>query len=124
MGLYQPDTIATYEHRGRVYLVMVNEGDARDNGSGDSEDDRRGSAGSAAVKYVPDGMVFDSGSRLDRAAIRLGIYDDGRSDNKGVEPEGPGAAAHQGPHARLHWPGAHARVGHRGVRHHRSAYST
>lgn len=88
MGLYQPDTIATYEHRGRVYLVMVNEGDARDNGSGDSEDDRRGSAGSAAVKYVPDGMVFDSGSRLDRAAIRLGIYDDGRSDNKGVEPEG------------------------------------
>jgi hypothetical protein len=123
MGLYQPDTIATYEHRGRTYLVMANEGDARDNGSGDSEDERRGSAGNASVEYVPDGselrrltlsnvdsvrggrlvkfgahsfsirdtdgrIVFDSGSQLDREAIRLGIYDDGRSDNKGVEPEG------------------------------------
>jgi len=122
-GLYQPDTIATYEHRGRVYLVMANEGDSRDNGNGDSEDERRGSAGNASVEYVPDGselgrltfsnvdsvrggplvkfgahsfsirdtdgrIVFDSGSRLDREAIRLGIYDDRRSDNKGVEPEG------------------------------------
>jgi hypothetical protein len=123
MGLYQPDAIATYEHRGRTYLVMANEGDARDNGSGDSEDERRGSAGNASVEYVADGselgrltlsnidsvrggplvkfgahsfsirdtdgrIVFDSGSQLDREAIRLGIYDDGRSDNKGVEPEG------------------------------------
>jgi len=123
MGLYQPDTIAAYEHRGRTYLVMANEGDARDNGSGDSEDERRGSSGNASVEYVADGselgrltlsnidsvrggplvkfgahsfsirdtdgrIVFDSGSQLDREAIRLGIYDDGRSDNKGVEPEG------------------------------------
>jgi DNA-binding beta-propeller fold protein YncE len=123
LGLYQPDTIATYEHRGRTYLVMANEGDARDNGSGDSEDERRGSAGNASVEYVADGselgrltlsnvdsvrggplvkfgahsfsirdtdgkIAFDSGSQLDREAIRLGIYDDGRSDNKGVEPEG------------------------------------
>lgn len=123
MGLYQPDTIATYEHRGRVYLVMANEGDARDNGSADAEDERRGSSGNASVEYVADGselgrltfsnvesvrggplvkfgahsfsirdtagkVVFDSGSQLDREAIRLGIYDDGRSDNKGVEPEG------------------------------------
>jgi len=123
MGLYQPDTIAAYDHRGQVYLVMANEGDARDNGNGDSEDERRGSAGNASVEYVPDGtelgrltlsnvdsaregplvkfgahsfsirdtagrIVFDSGSQLDREAIRLGIYDDGRSDNKGVEPEG------------------------------------
>jgi hypothetical protein len=122
-GLYQPDAIATYQHRGRVYLVMANEGDSRDNGSGDGEDERRGSSGSTAVEYVPDGselgrltlsnvdsarggrlvkfgarsfsireadgtIVFDSGSQLDREAIRLGIYDDGRSDNKGVEPEG------------------------------------
>jgi len=122
-GLYQPDTIAAYEHRGRTYLVMANEGDARDNGAGDSEDERRGSAGNASIEYVADGselgrltlsnidsarggplvkfgahsfsirrpdgsIVFDSGSQLDREAIRLGIYDDGRSDNKGVEPEG------------------------------------
>lgn len=122
-GLYQPDTIATYEHKGRTYLVMANEGDSRDNGSADGEDERRGSAGDTTIEYVPDGselgrltmsnvdsarggplvtfggrsfsirdtdgkIVFDSGSQLDREAIRLGIYDDGRSDNKGVEPEG------------------------------------
>jgi hypothetical protein len=32
--------------------------------------------------------VFDSGSLLDREAHRLQIYDETRSDNKGVEPEG------------------------------------
>lgn len=122
-GLYQPDTLATYQHRGRTYLVMANEGDARDNGDGDSEDERRGGSGNASIEYVSDGtelartnfsnidsvrggplvkfgghsfsirdshgrIVFDSGNQLDAEAIRLGIYDDGRSDNKGVEPEG------------------------------------
>lgn len=122
-GLYQPDALAAYSHKGETFLVMANEGDARDNGSGDGEDERRGSAGNASIEYVPDGselgrltfsnvdsarggplvafgahslsirradgtIVFDSGSQLDREAIRLGIYDDGRSDNKGVEPEG------------------------------------
>ena len=112
-----------YSHKGRTYLVMANEGDARDNGNGDAEDERRGSAGNAAIEYVPDGselgrltfsnvdsarggplvafgghsfsirdtdggIVFDSGSQLDREADRLGVYDDTRSDNKGAEPEG------------------------------------
>lgn len=122
-GLYQPDGMTAYEHQGHTYLVMANEGDARDNGSADGEDERRGGAGDATIEYVPDNsdlarltfsnvesrrsgplvtfgarsfsirdtlgnIVFDSGSQLDREAIRLGIYDDGRSDNKGVEPEG------------------------------------
>jgi DNA-binding beta-propeller fold protein YncE len=122
-GLYQPDSLATYRARGRTYLVMANEGDARDNGEGDSEDERRGGAGGADIELVPDSselartnfsnvdsarggplvkfgghslsirdsegrLVYDSGSLLDREAIRLGVYDDGRSDNKGVEPEG------------------------------------
>ena len=122
-GLYQPDSIASYSHRGRTYLVMANEGDARDNGDADGEDERRGAAGSGAAEYVGDAdelarltlsnvdsvkggplvafggrsfsirdtegrIVYDSGSLLDREAIRLGLYDDGRSDNKGVEPEG------------------------------------
>ncbi len=122
-GLYQPDTIAAYEHKGRTYLVMANEGDARDNGNGSSEDERRGDAGSGDAEYVPNNtllgrltlsnldsvkggplvkfgahsfsirdtagtIVYDSGSTLDREAARLGIYDDTRSDNKGVEPEG------------------------------------
>lgn len=30
LGMYQPDAIARYEHRGRTYLVTANEGDARD----------------------------------------------------------------------------------------------
>jgi len=121
-GLYQPDTLAMYEHKGRSYLVLANEGDARDNGEGESEDERRGDAGSSSIELTSDGdlarvalsnidsarggplvkfgghslsirtpdgrIVYDSGSLLDREAIRLGIYDDGRSDNKGVEPEG------------------------------------
>lgn len=122
-GLYQPDGIAADEHKGRTYLVMANEGDCRDNGSNDGEDERRGSAGSGDAELVPEGtdlsrltmsnvesvkngplvtlggrsfsirdtdgnVVFDSGSQLDREADRLGIYDDGRSDNKGLEPEG------------------------------------
>lgn len=33
-------------------------------------------------------LVFDSGDRLDKEAAALGIYDDARSDDKGVEPEG------------------------------------
>ncbi|MEU7479170.1 esterase-like activity of phytase family protein [Lentzea sp. NPDC042327] len=33
-------------------------------------------------------VVFSSGNALDRIAIRQGQYPDGRSDNKGVEPEG------------------------------------
>jgi hypothetical protein len=33
-------------------------------------------------------MVYDSGSLLEEAAIAAGLYDDGRSDDKGVEPEG------------------------------------
>lgn len=33
-------------------------------------------------------LVFDSGSMLEQEAIKAGIYDDDRSDDKGVEPEG------------------------------------
>lgn len=121
-GLYQPDTIATYRVGGQSYIVMANEGDSRDNGIPDGEDERRGSAGNASIELVPEGsllsrlvmsnvdssrgnlvtfggrsfsirkpdgtIVFDSGNQLDAEAIRRGIYDPGRSDNKGVEPEG------------------------------------
>jgi hypothetical protein len=30
LGIYQPDSIASYEYRGRTYIVTANEGDARD----------------------------------------------------------------------------------------------
>ena len=63
MGLCQPDTIAAYEHRGQSYLVMANEGDARDNPSGDSEDERRGSAGNASVWSTCQTAVNSAGRR-------------------------------------------------------------
>lgn len=121
-GLYQPDSIAAYRHRGATYFVLANEGDARDNGNADGEDERRAGAGSGSSRLSDDPrlarltlssvdstrggtlaafggrsvsirdasgeIVWDSGSLLDREAARLGVYDDARSDNKGVEPEG------------------------------------
>ena len=33
-------------------------------------------------------LVYDSGDRLDRVVNKLGLYDDGRSDDKSIEPEG------------------------------------
>lgn len=33
-------------------------------------------------------LVYDSGDRLDRIVNKLGLYADGRSDDKGIEPEG------------------------------------
>jgi len=45
-------------------------------------------ARSFSIRDTDGNIVFDSGSQLDREAILRDIYDDGRSDNKGVEPEG------------------------------------
>ena len=52
-GLCQPDTFAAYKHEGRTHLVMANEGDARDNGEEDSEDERRGSNDAGGARLVP-----------------------------------------------------------------------
>lgn len=110
-GLYQPDGIAAYEAGGKTYLVMANEGDTRED-----DGDRRNastlgatsplnnlrvsgpdsSAGnlvafggrSFSIRDENGNLVFDSGDRLDSEAIARGIYDDGRSRDKGVEPEG------------------------------------
>jgi hypothetical protein len=48
LGMYMPDAIATYAHRGRTYVVTANEGDARDY-DGFSEEARL-----AAVELSPD----------------------------------------------------------------------
>jgi hypothetical protein len=114
-GLYQPDAIATYTFRGQTYLVMANEGDTRED-DGDKErvkdsglsgydadlkelnistvDSTSGSdlitfgGRSFSIRDKDGNIVFDSGNELDAAAIDLGIYNDSRSDDKGVEPEG------------------------------------
>jgi hypothetical protein len=114
-GLYQPDGIAAYQAGGQTFLVMANEGDTRED-DGDkarvkdtslknsspsdlqqlniSTTDSSASnlvtfgARSFSIRDENGNLVFDSGKRLDAEAIARGIYDDGRSDDKGVEPEG------------------------------------
>lgn len=118
-GLYQPDGMASYTVAGKTYLVMANEGDAR----ADEGDEARGSAfggtgdlaritvsrldssngnlvafgaRSFSIRDEDGNIVFDSANQLDALAIANGLYDDGRSDNKGVEPEGVTLAAIDG----------------------------
>jgi Choice-of-anchor I domain len=110
-GLYMPDGIATYRWRGDTYLVTANEGDFREDNvdrsaassfgavapldrlrvsNKDSSPGNLFAAGarSFSIRDAAGGLVFDSGSTLDREAHARGVYDDGRSRDKGVEPEG------------------------------------
>lgn len=113
-GAYQPDAVAAYEAGGKTFLVMANEGDAQDQDDPDdvgragtlygttaplnrinvikdmSSADNLVSMGgrSFSIRDTDGNIVFDSGNILEDQAIKLGIYDDGRSDDKGVEPEG------------------------------------
>ena len=112
-GFYQPDAIAAYDVGGQTYLVMANEGDTREDDGDKARLKDSGLTGPADLKQLnistPDSasgdlytfgarsftirdtsgnIVFDSGNQLDAEAIARGIYDDGRSDDKGVEPEG------------------------------------
>lgn len=106
-----PDAIESYDVNGSTYVVMANEGDFREDDGDRSKGDDFGladplnritlsntdstnteffSAGgrSFSIRDESGNIVFDSGSELDKMAADLGIYDDGRSDAKGVEPEG------------------------------------
>lgn len=110
-GLYMPDAIAAYEAGGSTYLVTANEGDFREDdgdrsaastldASGDlgplrilNTDSSAGNlfvagARSFSIRDASGSLVFDSGDILDKKAAELGIYDDARSRDKGVEPEG------------------------------------
>jgi hypothetical protein len=112
-GLYMPDAIAAYTWRGQTFLVMSNEGDFREDNNdrvaastfgGVNPLDRlrvsnRDSSGpppnlfaagarSFSIRDENGDLVFDSGRTLDTQAHARGIYDDGRSRDKGVEPEG------------------------------------
>lgn len=102
-GLYMPDAIAAYAVGGRTYTVMANEGDFREDnadrvafgGSGIESRLRVTADGrfvtgarSFSIRDEDGNLVYDSGSILDREAAAAGLYDDGRSRDKGVEPEG------------------------------------
>ena len=113
-GLYMPDGMASYQSRNRTMMVMANEGDYREDDAdrlnvtasnvGPVNADLVGmrisnrdsiignpvTAGgrSFSIRDADGNLVYDSGSILDREAHKRGIYDDGRSRDKGVEPEG------------------------------------
>ena len=110
-GLYMPDGIAAYEYRGKTYLAMANEGDFREDDGDRSAASSLGATGALANLRVTNTdsspgdlyaagarsfsirddkgrLVYDSGDILDKKAAELGIYDDARSRDKGVEPEG------------------------------------
>ena len=110
-GLYMPDGIAAYESNGNTYLVMANEGDFREDDADRSAASTLGAAAplnnlrvsntdssagnlftagarSFSIRDTNGNLVFDSGDFLDKKAAELGIYDDARSRDKGVEPEG------------------------------------
>jgi len=108
VGLYQPDSIVSYKWKGKTFLVMANEGDTREDEvdkarvDDDSDLDRLNistvdstetelvtfGARSFSIRDTRGNLIYDSGNILDAEAIRLEIYADGRSDDKGVEPEG------------------------------------
>ena len=110
-GLYMPDAIAAYEAGGSTYLVTANEGDFREDDGDRSSATTVGASGdlgplrilntdsspsnlfaagarSFSIRDANGNLVFDSGDILDKKAAQLGIYDDARSRDKGVEPEG------------------------------------
>jgi hypothetical protein len=110
-GLRQPDGIAAYQAKGQTYFVTANEGDTRDYGT--YIDEIRGSGLDRVKRLIDDSsvgsadrttifgsrgisifnaetgrLVWDSGNTLQTVAAAAGVYDDTRSDDKGVEPEG------------------------------------
>jgi DNA-binding beta-propeller fold protein YncE len=110
-GLPMPDGIDTYTVGGQTYLVTANEGDFREDDGDRSAASSLGATGELANIRVSNtdsspgdlyaagtrsfsilngngDLIYDSGDILDKEAAARGIYDDGRSRDKGVEPEG------------------------------------
>lgn len=110
-GLYMPDGIAAYDVAGKTYLVTANEGDFREDDGDRSAASSLGAVGvlanlrvsntdssagdlyaagarSFSIRDANGNLVYDSGDILDKEAFARGIYDDARSRDKGVEPEG------------------------------------
>jgi DNA-binding beta-propeller fold protein YncE len=110
-GLYMPDGMASFTQAGKTYVVMANEGDFREDDADRSAASSLGATGvlanlrisntdsSAGNLYAAGGrsfsirdtdgnLVYDSGNILDVQAHAAGIYNDARSRDKGVEPEG------------------------------------
>ena len=110
-GFYMPDGMASYAVGGATYVVMANEGDFREDDGDRSAASNLGAvapldrlrisntdsspgdlyaagARSFSIRDADGKLVYDSGDILDKAAFAAGIYNDDRSRDKGVEPEG------------------------------------
>ncbi|MBU3736927.1 MAG: PEP-CTERM sorting domain-containing protein, partial [Methylobacterium sp.] len=108
---YMPDGMSAYEVSGQTYIVMANEGDFREDDADRSAASSLGAVAplnnlrisntdsspgdlyaaggrSFSIRDETGNLIYDSGSILDREAFARGIYDDNRSRDKGVEPEG------------------------------------
>lgn len=72
-GMYQPDTIASYEANGAVWIVTANEGDARDYG-GYSEETRIKDVTLDANNY-PDAANLQTEAQLGRLKITTSLGD-------------------------------------------------
>lgn len=108
-GLRMPDGVSAFSTKGKQYFITANEGDGRDYGTY-LDESRRNTGLSGRLKTLSDdttapftafgsrsvsifdaktgALVWDSGNTLQTIAIAAGVYDDTRSDDKGVEPEG------------------------------------
>lgn len=113
-GLRMPDGIAAYSVKGKDYFVTANEGDGREYGTQGTADYYTDEVRNPRVKTLADdtkvgssdrittfggrsisifdadtgALLWDSGNTLQTIAVAAGMYDDLRSDDKGVEPEG------------------------------------
>ena len=79
LGMYQPDAIANYDVNGTNYIVMANEGDARDY-DGFSEEDRVGDLDLDPTAY-PNADIIQLDENLGRLTVSTAIGDtDGDGD--------------------------------------------
>lgn len=84
-GQAQPDGTCILPDQ--KHFITANEGDTSNGAFGGVFAGGRG----FSVYNLEDGRVADSGDALEWAALRSGAYPDGRSTNRGMEPEGCGA---------------------------------
>lgn len=114
-GLRMADGVAAFSTKGKEYFITANEGDGREYGTSGTpgfylDETRRNTGLSSRLKTLSEdttapftafgsrsvsifdastgALVWDSGNTLQTIAIAAGLYDDTRSDDKGVEPEG------------------------------------
>jgi hypothetical protein len=110
-GLRMPDGISSFSVKGGNFFITANEGDAREYGaykdvtrnsaapngrlntikdpapSGPNTTTAIGSRSISIFNADTGALVWDSGTSLQTIAVAAGVYDDKRSDDKGVEVE-------------------------------------